>query len=262
MGKIVKSSKLNRLWKNGILPFKNKVDNPISSYDDMMSNTVPGYMLDPLAAKDGFNEVKKHLFANDETGIPIIQALYNNDYGAVRLQTSTLDDPNPSINMYRKYNKSDASFERALSLYFDDVQQDFYVLGKTKDKETVKRKLGGRINGAGGTITKTITESVNVKHKTFTDICSVDIPAGKWLVIGNIRYAPNATGGRTLAMHTTSQWSGIERSMKSIGTIQDSISHAKYMQSSTDFKLILIGYQDSGADLSVTSASIQAVRLD
>lgn len=61
MSKIISASKLSRFWKNGILPIKDKVDNPISTYSDLMANTVEGYSVDPLAVKEGFNDTNSRL---------------------------------------------------------------------------------------------------------------------------------------------------------------------------------------------------------
>lgn len=96
MSKIVTTSKLNRLWKNGILPIKTKVDSlptiqtpdttltisgapadakvtgdklgtkfdktkMISSYTDMMANSVSGYGVDALGVKQGFNTLNTNM---------------------------------------------------------------------------------------------------------------------------------------------------------------------------------------------------------
>lgn len=56
MSKLISLSKLNRFWTKGVKPMKDKIDNPIKTYDDMMANTVEGFQLDPLAAKEGFED--------------------------------------------------------------------------------------------------------------------------------------------------------------------------------------------------------------
>lgn len=79
MSKIITASKLNRLWKNGVLPIKNKVDdleengsntvvNKLSSYYDVMVNTVEGYIPDALAVKEGFGRLGGLRFGTDGDG--------------------------------------------------------------------------------------------------------------------------------------------------------------------------------------------------
>ena len=97
-------------------------------------------------AVDGLHEnVKKHIVCNDTTAIPILQAYKDNEYGAVRLQGCYLEDPNPSINLYRKYNKEDTAFERALAIFFNGT--DFYGLGKTQSGETIRKVLNTNSTG-------------------------------------------------------------------------------------------------------------------
>lgn len=79
MSKIITASKLNRLWKNGVLTIKStleglintereriddvegNVSNKLSSYNDVMANAVEGYIPDALAVKEGFNQVNDSL---------------------------------------------------------------------------------------------------------------------------------------------------------------------------------------------------------
>ena len=93
MSKIITASKLNRLWKNGVLAIKSTlegsintekterqteiateraridnleetsgtVENKLSTYNDIMANTVEGYLPDALGVKEGFNQVNDSL---------------------------------------------------------------------------------------------------------------------------------------------------------------------------------------------------------
>ena len=94
MSKIITASKLNRLWKNGVLNIKqdldNKIDtveetldnridileenvsntviNKVSTYNDVMANTVEGYLPDALAVKEGFERLGGLRFGTDGDG--------------------------------------------------------------------------------------------------------------------------------------------------------------------------------------------------
>ena len=87
MSKIITASKLNRLWKNGVLNVKStleglinteleriddveeNVSNKLPTYADVMANTVEGYLPDALAVKEGFNQV------NDSLGWKLISSV-------------------------------------------------------------------------------------------------------------------------------------------------------------------------------------------
>ena len=106
-----------------------------------------------------------------------------------------------------------------------------------------------------------LSESIVVENKTHTDLMSITLPAGKWIVIGNARFSANAVGGRCLAMHATSQWAGTENTRKSIGTIADALENVKYWNLSQETTLYLIGYQDSGEALTVDTGKMTAIRV-
>lgn len=95
-------------------------------------------------AQDAIDELSKNIISNHNNGRIGIQA-YNGDYAGTRLQSSSTDDPNPSINLYLKHDKSDPSFERALTIFFDGT--DFCGIGKTKDGETVRKTLSNNSIG-------------------------------------------------------------------------------------------------------------------
>lgn len=61
MSRIISANKLNRFWKNGILPIKNLITNKIKTKDDLMANTVEGYIPDALVVKQGFQELNDSL---------------------------------------------------------------------------------------------------------------------------------------------------------------------------------------------------------
>lgn len=66
MSRIISANKLNRFWKNGIIPIKNNLNNKIKTKADLMANTVEGYVPDALAVKEGLKEI------NDSLGRTIV----------------------------------------------------------------------------------------------------------------------------------------------------------------------------------------------
>lgn len=108
MSRIITVNNLNRLWQNGVLPIKSKVDgleqtggtvtNKLSTYDDVMANSVAGYIPDALAVKEGFTNVNNSLggvklgidgegnrgyFGADDSFIPFNRTRSNFVYGGI-----------------------------------------------------------------------------------------------------------------------------------------------------------------------------------
>lgn len=67
MSRIISANKLNRFWKNGIIPIKNNLNNKIKTKADLMANTVEGYVPDALAVKEGLNEINDSLVSMNDT---------------------------------------------------------------------------------------------------------------------------------------------------------------------------------------------------
>lgn len=61
MSRIISANKLNRFWKNGVMPIKNNLNNKIKTKADLMANTVEGYVPDALAVKEGLKEINDSL---------------------------------------------------------------------------------------------------------------------------------------------------------------------------------------------------------
>ena len=103
MSKIITASKLNRLWKNGVLPIKTKVDdleengsntvaNKLSSYDDIMTNTVEGYIPDALAIKEGFTQVNESLGKIHVSFNAIMNLIKGNGYADIQIPGISVGD--------------------------------------------------------------------------------------------------------------------------------------------------------------------------
>lgn len=88
MSRIISANKLNRFWKNGIIPIKNNLNNKIKTKADLMANTVEGYVPDALAVKEGLKDINDSLSKKGTIRIITINIdeaidLPSDDYGHI-----------------------------------------------------------------------------------------------------------------------------------------------------------------------------------
>lgn len=100
MSRIISANKLNRFWKNGIIPIKNNLNNKIKTKADLMANTVEGYVPDALAVKEGLKEINDSLgnFTSEIQRDEVVNITYykNNHYvmldGSLTISTELLNN--------------------------------------------------------------------------------------------------------------------------------------------------------------------------
>lgn len=114
----------------------------------------------------------------------------------------------------------------------------------------------------GDYVNKNQTASVSTTNNAYTNICSISLNAGIWIVFGNVRYASNATGRRALTISSTSQGSN-EAMFTSTPAINGSYTRLNVsgvVISTATTTYYLIGWQNSGAALNAIGY-IRAVRI-
>ena len=125
-----------------------------------------------------------------------MQGYYNNEYGSVRLQGCTLESEDPSISLYKKYS-SDGSWERSLGIMYDSSEGEFYIYGKAKGADTVKKKLGE------------------------VEFTADSIVAANYAYSQNTLHIPANTGTSYLVINATSTDTGLDVTSVSNGTITE-----------------------------------------
>ena len=108
--------------------------------------------------------------------------------------------------------------------------------------------------GLGNSSVYTYPSSVNVADNTGTDLCSVSLSAGTWIVTGGAAWAANSSGDRVIHITPTSGNVGLERirSVKeratSAGHMTQSVMCLYSLNSTTT--VYLAAHQNSGSTLS------------
>lgn len=105
--------------------------------------------------------------------------------------------------------------------------------------------------------------TVNVPTNTYINILSITVPAGRWLLYGQVNWAANATGRRYIYLGSNSAASNTWRKSQmanasSITTRQNLITQGYYSAPTTVY---LVGYQSSGTSLAISTAEFMAVRI-
>lgn len=170
--------------------------------------------------------------------------------------------------------------ESCVHAYADDSQQriDFTSSGTTmsimKNSGTNglftagNFEVGGTFaaSNVGTRVTKDQSTAVSLTSNSWGEICNVSLGAGTWVVHGNVQFAANATGRRTVCLSTDASGPGTsdlrQRGMRvtpisSVSTYVNSCITVKLTSAST---MHLYGEQTSGADLNAYGC-ITAVRI-
>ena len=95
----------------------------------------------------------------------------------------------------------------------DDSMSTVQISNAAKSVATKFSNLGSggtnysqpSVSSAIGGVEPVSTSSISVPDSTSTDICSISLPPGVWIVTGLIVYEMNATGRRSIRLSTTSR---------------------------------------------------------
>lgn len=114
----------------------------------------------------------------------------------------------------------------------------------------------------GDFVSKNQSTNVSTTNNAYTNICSISLDAGTWIMFGNVRFANNATGRRGLSISSTSQ--GTNEAMFANSDAVDgsytriNVSGVVIPTATTTY--YLVGWQNSGAALNAIGY-IRAVRI-
>ena len=119
------------------------------------------------------------------------------------------------------------------------------------------------VSSAIGGVESVSTSGINTPTGENTNICSLSLPAGVWMLCGQVAFPVNATGRRAAKISTTS---GDSASVIST-VVQDAVTGAltrcstsRCLSFATQTTVYLIGYQTSGETLSC-SGQFEATRI-
>lgn len=116
-----------------------------------------------------------------------------------------------------------------------------------------------------GEIANATPSAISMTSDARTNIASLELPKGRWLVFGTIQYAENATGRRELYISSSDRGSQVALTGKDIqnavnGEVTLCQGMVVYNITGDDYVCYLNGYQNSGSNLSVTGR-LHAIQL-
>lgn len=124
-----------------------------------------------------------------------------------------------------------------------NVSNDLYIGGDLF--------VAGAINGSGA-VESTATQNMNIAHYTNTNICSVSLSPGIWLVTGRIRFETNTTGHRTAKISTVSADTSSVISTTMMPAFTGMWTHVtaiRCLSLASQTTVYLVGWQNSGSTL-------------
>lgn len=108
------------------------------------------------------------------------------------------------------------------------------------------------VSSAIGGVEPASTDSVNIAHYTNTNICSVSLSPGIWLITGRIRFETNTTGQRTAKISTVSADTSSVISTTMMPAFTGMWTHVtaiRCLSLASQTTVYLVGWQNSGATL-------------
>lgn len=164
---------------------------------------------------------------------------------------------------------------RVISIDRDLLNDKNSILQIGSSKQSISSKFSS-LGGSGGTnysnpsvssaiggVEPATTASIDVPSSTLTNICSVSLPPGVWVVTGQITFGQNGTGRRVIKLSTTSQDSAnvpsqtMQLAVSDVGT---RMSTTRCFSLATQTTVYLIGNQGSGTTLTC-SGLIEATKV-
>lgn len=154
------------------------------------------------------------------------------------------------------FNKTanDENVQTQINLYaFPDGTHSYYI----NDTEAFCAAIH-----VGDFVSKDQTTAVSMANSGYTNVTSINLTAGVWVVYANIAWASNATGRRYAYISTASQSTVASRTAScnavNGGATYQNVAGIVSIGSATTF--YLVGWQNSGAALNATGY-LRAVRI-
>lgn len=177
------------------------------------------------------------------------------------IQTYRDTNGNSGIRMYGCNEVGGSTVSNGITLSVrPDGTRGVYV----SDSAAWRSAIG--VGGLGSRVTKDQSTAVSMANSAYTNICSVSLSAGTWVIEANAQYANNATGRRIALLSTTSAGSSATDLRQTSVTVNANSTGGTYIHTgctsvfTATTTLYLVGWQSSGSSLSVYGC-ITAVRI-
>lgn len=107
----------------------------------------------------------------------------------------------------------------------------------------------------GNRVTKDQGTAVSIANSTYSNICSMSLTAGTWVIEGVVQFSSDATTGRRLVFFSTTSQSSSSTDVRQTGMSTNAVSGTTYVHTgctkvfSGTTTLYIIGWQNSGSAL-------------
>ena len=134
-------------------------------------------------------------------------------------------------------------------------------VAKKANTEYVTNGLATKLDKSTITVESASKSNVTVATGTATNICSVTLAAGTWIVKGQLYFSANTSGYRIVSIGTSKQWSTDNTVLVGAAPTQGArLSTTEIFTLTASTTYYLVAYQNSGSSLT-GGGNLQAVRL-
>ena len=132
-------------------------------------------------------------------------------------------------------------------IIYDDGNGDTYIPSVPT--------VGGHSSQIGTVLTSNLASSKNIASSTWTNVVSIDLTPGTWMITARCRFSSNASGYRCANITQTSAGSGIQILLPPASGNSTQLAFTKIVAPTANTTYYLNAYQTSGSQLSMAAGS-------
>lgn len=116
-------------------------------------------------------------------------------------------------------------------------------------------KLGGHATTVGTVLKASLSAQKAISSEVITNITSLELPSGTWVVTGRVRFSANSTGYRRAGFGTTDSEGAIQVQTPAVTGAVTQLTLTKIIEVSSNTTYYLNAYQNSGSSLNLAAGN-------
>lgn len=116
-------------------------------------------------------------------------------------------------------------------------------------------KLGGHTVTVGTVLKASLSAQKTISSEVVTNITSLELPSGTWVVTGRVRFSANSTGYRRAGFGTTNSEGAIQVQTPAVTGAVTQLTLTKIIEVSSNTTYYLNAYQNSGSSLNLAAGN-------
>ncbi len=116
-------------------------------------------------------------------------------------------------------------------------------------------KLGGHTTIVGTVLKASLSAQKTISSEAVTNIISLELPSGTWVVTGRVRFSANGAGYRRAGFGTTDSEGAIQVQTPAVTGAVTQLTLTKIIEVSSNTTYYLNAYQNSGSSLNLAAGN-------